>query len=167
VAFVYAGRSGGTGVTATQRHGQRYVLALDQGTTSSRAIVFDQKGRIVASAQKEFRQIYPQPGWVEHDANEIWSTQLACAQSALRQAGIPARDVAGIGITNQRETTVVWDRATGKPVHNAIVWQDRRTAEHCAALRERGVEDRLRAKTGLVLDPYFSSTAWRAPSPPT
>ena len=149
-------------MTAIQRHGQRYVLALDQGTTSSRAIVFDQKGRIVASAQKEFRQIYPQPGWVEHDASEIWSTQLACAQSALRQAGIPAQDVAGIGITNQRETTVLWDRSTGAPVANAIVWQDRRTAEHCAALRERGIEERLRAKTGLVLDPYFSATkiAW-------
>jgi glycerol kinase len=145
-------------VTAIQRHGQRYVLALDQGTTSSRAIVFDQNGRIVASAQKEFRQIYPQPGWVEHDASEIWSTQLACAQSALRQAGIPPRDVAGIGITNQRETTVLWDRSTGAPVANAIVWQDRRTAEHCAALRERGIEERLRAKTGLVLDPYFSAT---------
>jgi glycerol kinase len=162
MAFVYAGRSRGIPVTAPQRHGQRYVLALDQGTTSSRAIVFDQNGRIVASAQKEFRQIYPHPGWVEHDASEIWSTQLACAQSALRQAGISAQDVAGLGITNQRETTVLWDRSSGVPVAHAIVWQDRRTAEHCAALRERGVEDRLRAKTGLVLDPYFSATkiAW-------
>ena len=140
----------------------QYVLALDQGTTSSRAIVFDRKGRIVASAQKEFRQIYPQPGWVEHDAGEIWSTQLSCAQAALRQAGIAARDIAGIGITNQRETTVVWDRSTGAPIANAIVWQDRRTAGVCASLRDRGVEERVRARTGLVLDPYFSATkiAW-------
>jgi glycerol kinase len=140
----------------------KYVLALDQGTTSSRAIVFDRSGRIVTSAQNEFRQIYPQPGWVEHDAGEIWSTQLACAQAALRQAGIAASDIAGIGITNQRETTVVWDRATGAPISNAIVWQDRRTAGFCASLRERGLEDAVRAKTGLVLDPYFSATkiAW-------
>jgi len=139
-----------------------HVLALDQGTTSSRAIVFNRAGRIVASAQKEFRQIYPQAGWVEHDAGEIWSTQLECAQAALRQAGIAASALAGIGITNQRETTVLWDRASGAPIANAIVWQDRRTADACAALRERGVEARVRAKTGLVLDPYFSATkiAW-------
>jgi glycerol kinase len=139
-----------------------HVLALDQGTTSSRAIVFDRGGRIVASAQKEFRQIYPQPGWVEHDAGEIWSTQLAVAQSALRQSGVAAREVAGIGITNQRETTVLWDRSTGAPIANAIVWQDRRTAGLCASLRERGLEEWVRAKTGLVLDPYFSATkiAW-------
>lgn len=136
----------------------KYVLALDQGTTSSRAILVDREGRIVASAQKEFRQIFPQPGWVEHDANEIWSTQLGCAQSALRQAGVAAPDVAAIGITNQRETTVLWDRTTGQPIANAIVWQDRRTSERCAALRSGGVEGRVRASTGLVLDPYFSAT---------
>jgi glycerol kinase len=140
----------------------RYVLALDQGTTSSRAIIFDGRGRVVSAAQQEFRQFYPRPGWVEHDAVEIWSTQLACAQAALRQAGIAAREVAGIGITNQRETTVVWDRSTGVPIAPAIVWQDRRTADTCATLRERGAEERVRAKTGLVLDPYFSATklAW-------
>ncbi|HQR21386.1 MAG TPA: FGGY family carbohydrate kinase, partial [Burkholderiaceae bacterium] len=140
----------------------KYLLALDQGTTSSRAIVFDRSGRMVASAQKEFRQIYPQPGWVEHDAAEIWSTQLSCAQAALRQAGITAQSVAGLGITNQRETTVIWDRSTGAPIANAIVWQDRRTAGVCADLRERGLEQRVRSRTGLVLDPYFSATkiAW-------
>ena len=140
----------------------KYVLALDQGTTSSRAIVFDRSGRIVTSAQQEFRQIYPQPGWVEHDAGEIWSTQLSCAQAALRQGGIAVRDIAGIGITNQRETTVLWDRSTGAPIAHAIVWQDRRTAGLCASLRERGHEESVTRKTGLVLDPYFSATkiAW-------
>jgi glycerol kinase len=140
----------------------RYVLALDQGTTSSRAIVFDRSGRPVATAQQEFRQIFPQPGWVEHDAAEIWSTQLACAQKALRQAGAQARDVAALGITNQRETTVLWERASGAPIANAIVWQDRRTAERCNALREQGVESTVRNATGLLLDPYFSGTkiAW-------
>jgi glycerol kinase len=135
-----------------------YILALDQGTTSSRAIVFDRAGRPVASVQREFRQIYPQSGWVEHDAVEIWSTQLACAQAALRDAGISAARVAAIGITNQRETTVLWDRATGAPIAPAIVWQDRRTAPSCAALREAGHEPRVRALTGLLLDPYFSAT---------
>ena len=140
----------------------KYVLALDQGTTSSRAIVFDRRGRIVTSAQKEFRQVYPQPGWVEHDAAEIWSTQLSCAQAALRQAGIAVRDIAGIGITNQRETTVLWDRSSGTPISHAIVWQDRRTAGLCASLREGGHEESVTSKTGLVLDPYFSATkiAW-------
>src|SRR5512134_1180733 len=133
----------------------RYVLALDQGTTSSRAILFDRSGRPVATAQQEFRQIFPQPGWVEHDAAEIWSTQLACAQKALRQAGAQARDVAALGITNQRETTVLWERESGAPIANAIVWQDRRTAERCSALREQGVEPKVRAATGLLLDPYF------------
>ncbi|HET9023024.1 MAG TPA: glycerol kinase GlpK [Burkholderiaceae bacterium] len=139
-----------------------YVLALDQGTTSSRAIVFDRRGSIVAVAQKEFRQIFPQPGWVEHDAGEIWSSQIECAQSALRQAGASASNCVAIGVTNQRETVVLWDRATGAPVSNAIVWQDRRTAERCAELRAMGAEERVRAKTGLVLDPYFSATklAW-------
>ena len=139
-----------------------HVLALDQGTTSSRAILFDRAGRIVALAQKEFRQHYPQPGWVEHDPAEIWATQLDCAQTALRNAAIGAARVAAIGITNQRETTVLWDRTTGAPIAPAIVWQDRRTAGECAALREQGHEERVRAKTGLVLDPYFSATkiAW-------
>ena len=136
----------------------KFILALDQGTTSSRAIVFDRRGQIIASAQQEFRQIFPQPGWVEHDAAEIWSTQLQCASSALRQAGASARDVAAIGVANQRETTVIWDRATGTPIANAIVWQDRRTADRCRVLRERGVEPRVSEKTGLVLDPYFSAT---------
>jgi len=140
----------------------KYVLSLDQGTTSSRAMLFDRSGHAVASAQREFRQIFPQPGWVEHDAVEIWSTQLACAQAALRQAGVKASEVAAIGITNQRETTVVWDRATGAPIANAIVWQDRRTADRCAHLREAGRESMIRDRTGLVLDPYFSATkiAW-------
>lgn len=136
----------------------KFVLALDQGTTSSRAIVFDQRGRVITTAQKEFRQIFSQPGWVEHDAAEIWSTQLECAQSALRQAGASKGDVAAIGVTNQRETTVIWDRANGAPIANAIVWQDRRTAERCQALRAQGVEANVTAKTGLLLDPYFSAT---------
>lgn len=136
----------------------KFVLALDQGTTSSRAIVFDRRGRVVATAQQEFRQIFPHSGWVEHDAAEIWSTQLECAQSALRQAGARASDVAAIGVTNQRETTVLWDRASGAPIANAIVWQDRRTAERCQTLREQGVEAQVSAKTGLLLDPYFSAT---------
>jgi len=135
-----------------------YILALDQGTTSSRAIVFNRDGGIAAVAQKEFRQIFPQPGWVEHDPQEIWSTQIGVAQEALAGAGILARDVAAIGITNQRETTVVWDRATGSPIHNAIVWQDRRTAGLCDALRRDGHAERIREKTGLVLDAYFSGT---------
>jgi glycerol kinase len=140
----------------------RYVLALDQGTTSSRAIVFDRAGRAVATVQREFRQIYPQPGWVEHDADEIWRTQLDCAQRALRQAGATAADIAAIGLTNQRETTVLWERATSRPLANAIVWQDRRTADACDALRARGLEDVFARKTGLLLDPYFSGTklAW-------
>ena len=136
----------------------RYILALDQGTTSSRAIVFDHAGSIRAVAQKEFRQIFPKPGWVEHDANEIWSTQAGVAAQALAQARISAGDVAAIGITNQRETTVVWDRETGKPICNAIVWQDRRTASVCDRLKARGLEKLIRRKTGLVLDAYFSGT---------
>ncbi|WP_372526584.1 glycerol kinase GlpK [Piscinibacter sp.] len=135
-----------------------YLLALDQGTSSSRSIVFDGAGRIVAMAQREFRQIYPQPGWVEHDPKEIWATQLATAQEALAKAGIGAKQVASIGITNQRETTVVWNRRTGEPIYNAIVWQDRRAEPTCAALRERGLEAGFRAKTGLILDAYFSGT---------
>ena len=138
------------------------ILALDQGTTSSRAIVFDAAGGIVAVAQKEFTQIFPQPGWVEHDAEEIWATQVAVANEALARAGLQAADVAAIGITNQRETTIVWDRSTGRPVCNAIVWQDRRTAGACDALKARGLEAGITARTGLVLDAYFSGTklAW-------
>ena len=135
-----------------------FILALDQGTTSSRAIVFDARGAIHAVAQKEFRQIFPQPGWVEHDLNEIWATQLAVAMEALARAGLHARHVAAIGITNQRETTIVWDRHTGQPVYNAIVWQDRRTAPMCDALKAQGLEGRIADRTGLVLDAYFSGT---------
>jgi glycerol kinase len=137
---------------------KRHVLALDQGTSSSRSIVFDSQGRIVSMAQREFRQIYPQPGWVEHDPKEIWTSQLATAQEALAKAGIDAAQLASIGITNQRETTLVWNRATGEPVYNAIVWQDRRAEPTCLALRERGLEPTFRAKTGLILDAYFSGT---------
>ena len=136
----------------------KYVLALDQGTTSSRTIVFDQGGSVVASAQKEFRQYFPKPGWVEHDAAEIWATQLHTAREALGKAGLTASDIAGIGITNQRETTVVWDRATGAPVHHAIVWQDRRTAAACDRLKARGLAPLIKRKTGLVVDAYFSAT---------
>ncbi len=139
-----------------------HVLALDQGTTSSRAIVFDDAGSAVAMAQREFRQIFPRPGWVEHDPREIWESQLAVAREALARAGLAAADVAALGITNQRETTIVWDRATGAPVANAIVWQDRRTAGACDRLKRAGLEPLFRERTGLVLDPYFSGTklAW-------
>jgi glycerol kinase len=136
----------------------RYLLALDQGTSSSRSIVFDVEGRIQAMAQREFRQIYPQPGWVEHDPMEIWQTQLATARDAITKAGLRPGDIASIGITNQRETTLVWNRATGVPVHNAIVWQDRRAEPTCAALRAAGREPLFRERTGLVLDAYFSGT---------
>ncbi|MDB5859237.1 MAG: glpK [Ramlibacter sp.] len=139
----------------------KYILALDQGTTSSRAIVFDREGQLVALAQREFRQIFPQPGWVEHDAREIWATQHAVALEAMENAGAgraKPEDFAAIGITNQRETTVLWDRATGQPVANAIVWQDRRTAQRCDQLRARGHAARIQAKTGLVIDAYFSGT---------
>ena len=137
---------------------QQYLLALDQGTSSSRSIVFDARGRVLAMAQAEFRQIYPRPGWVEHDPKEILESQLATARAALAQARLTAADIASIGITNQRETTLVWNRATGEPVHNAIVWQDRRSEPTCAALRERGLEPLFRAKTGLIIDAYFSGT---------
>jgi glycerol kinase len=135
-----------------------YILSLDQGTTSSRAIVFDKKGSIVATAQKEFTQIFPQPGWVEHDANEIWSTQLGVATEAVLKAGLTIHDIAAIGITNQRETTVVWDRKTHQPVCNAIVWQDRRTAAYCDELKKDGSAATIHQKTGLVTDAYFSGT---------
>ena len=134
------------------------ILALDQGTTSSRALVFDHAGTVRAVAQQEFRQIFPQPGWVEHDATEIWATQSGVLHEALAKAGIGARDVAAIGITNQRETTVLWERATGRPLANAIVWQDRRTAPLCDELRAAGLADLFAARTGLVLDAYFSGT---------
>ena len=135
-----------------------HLLALDQGTSSSRSIVFDAQGRIKAMAQREFRQIYPRPGWVEHDPNEIWATQLATAQEALAKANLHADQIASIGIANQRETTLLWNRRTGEPLYNAIVWQDRRAEPTCAALRERGLEAAFRAKTGLIIDAYFSGT---------
>ncbi len=139
-----------------------HILALDQGTTSSRAILFDHAGAVVAVAQKEFPQIFPKPGWVEHDPAAIWSSQWEVAQGVLAKAGITAKEVAAIGITNQRETTLVWDRKTGRPIHNAIVWQDRRTAPMCDALKRRGLAKKIRQKTGLVVDAYFSATklAW-------
>jgi glycerol kinase len=140
----------------------KYVLALDQGTTSSRAIVFDEEGRAVATAQREFRQIFPQPGWVEHDPKEILSSQRDTARQAVRESGISPRDLMAVGITNQRETTLLWDRQTGEPIHNAIVWQDRRTAAQCVELKQVGAESLVRERTGLVIDPYFSGTkiAW-------
>jgi len=137
---------------------ERYILALDQGTTSSRAIVFDRAGRVAAAAQQEFRQLYPQPGWVEHDPLEIWESQLAVAGKAIASACIQPSQVAAIGITNQRETSIVWDRATGKPVHNAIVWQCRRSAGLCDALKAAGWEPHVRERSGLVIDAYFSGT---------
>lgn len=140
----------------------RYVLALDQGTTSSRSILFDEQANIVATAQQEFPQIFPHSGWVEHDPEAIWQSQLHTLRSVLHKAGVSAAQVASIGITNQRETTVVWDRQTGYPIYNAIVWQDQRTADHCEQLRQAGHEALFRERTGLVLDPYFSGTklAW-------
>jgi glycerol kinase len=140
----------------------RCVLALDQGTTSSRAIVFDRRGRAVATAQQEFAQHYPKPGWVEHDPLDLWASTRRTALGAVAEANLTGRDVAAIGLTNQRETTLLWDRRTGRPLHRAIVWQDRRTADLCAKLRRRGLEPLFREKTGLLLDPYFSGTklAW-------
>ncbi|MGB3586857.1 MAG: glycerol kinase GlpK [Tunicatimonas sp.] len=136
----------------------QYILALDQGTTSSRAILFNHQGNIAYATQQEFKQHYPRPGWVEHDAEEIWESQLSVAQAVLKKAGASASDIAAIGITNQRETTVVWDRDTGKPICRAIVWQDRRTAQFCDQLKEEGFEDTIREKTGLLADAYFSGT---------
>lgn len=138
-----------------------YILSLDQGTTSSRALVFDREGKIISVAQKEFTQYYPQPGWVEHDAMEIWSSQAAVAAEAILQASLHPRDIAAIGITNQRETTIVWDKATGQPICPAIVWQDRRTAAFCDELRLQGMEPMIREKTGLLIDAYFSATKLR------
>ena len=138
-----------------------FILALDQGTSSSRSIVFDGAGRVVAMAQREFRQIYPRPGWVEHDPEDLWQSQLATAQEAIAKAGLTAQDISAIGITNQRETTVVWNRRTGRPIHNAIVWQDRRGEPLCAQLREHGHAEQIRHSTGLVVDAYFSATKIR------
>jgi glycerol kinase len=140
---------------------KEHLLALDQGTSSSRAIVFHRSGRIKAQAQREFRQIFPQPGWVEHDADEIWDSQFRVAQEALAASGLAAQDIAAIGIANQRETTVLWNRHSGRPIHHAIVWQDRRTEPLCAQLRAQGMTDTVRASTGLVIDPYFSATKIR------
>ncbi len=137
---------------------EKYILALDQGTTSSRALLFDRNGEIKSSAQKEFTQFFPKTGWVEHDPMEIWSSQVAVAAEAMSKIGINGASVSGIGITNQRETTIVWDRKTGKPVYNAIVWQDRRTSKYCDELKGKGYIDMIRNKTGLVLDAYFSGT---------
>ena len=131
----------------------KYIMAMDSGTTSNRCILFDQDGNICSVAQKEFTQIFPRPGWVEHDADEIFSTQLEVAQQAMRNIGAEAADIAAIGITNQRETTVVWNKHTGRPIHNAIVWQCRRTAPYCDQLRNEGLVDTIQAKTGLVIDP--------------
>ena len=136
----------------------RYVIALDQGTTSSRCILFDEQGTICSVAQKEFTQIYPQPGWVEHNPMEIWSSQLSVTMEAMGKIGAHYSDIAAIGITNQRETTIVWDRDTGEPVYNAIVWQCRRTAEYCDGLKAKGLTEKFRSKTGLVIDAYFSGT---------
>src|SRR4051812_21653981 len=137
---------------------EKFILAIDQGTTSSRAILFDRAGAIRAVAQREFTQHFPRPGWVEHDASEIWSTQAGVMTEALAQLGIEFKQVAALGITNQRETTVLWDRSTGKPIHKAIVWQDRRTAERCDALKKQRLAGKIQEKTGLVLDAYFSGT---------
>lgn len=137
---------------------KHFILALDQGTTSSRSILFDHEGAIRAAASKEFEQIYPQPGWVEHNPSAIWETQLATAKQVLSESGVGPDEIAAIGITNQRETTVVWDRATGEPIHNAIVWQCRRTADYCEELAAQGLDDEFRDRTGLVLDAYFSGT---------
>jgi glycerol kinase len=138
-----------------------FILALDQGTTSSRAIVFDHEGAICATAQREFQQIFPQTGWVEHNPCELWSSQIEVAHAALARAGLKAGDLAAIGITNQRETTVLWDRRTGEPIHNAIVWQDRRTARFCDELKRAGHEELIRRKAGLVIDAYFSGSKVR------
>ena len=137
---------------------QKYIVALDQGTTSSRGVILDHDANIVSSSQREFTQIYPKAGWVEHDPMEIWATQSSTLVEALAKAGIRSDELAGIGITNQRETTIVWNKETGKPVYNAIVWQCRRTADICEDLKARGLEDYVRDNTGLVLDPYFSGT---------
>lgn len=136
----------------------KYIMAFDAGTTSNRCIIFNKKGEICSVAQREFKQIYPKAGWVEHDANEIWATQYGVAAEAMQKIGVSAADIAAIGITDQRETTIVWDKATGEPVYNAIVWQCRRTSEYCDSLKAKGLEDSFREKTGLIIDAYFSAT---------
>ena len=136
----------------------KYIMALDAGTTSNRCILFNEKGEMCSVAQKEFTQYFPKPGWVEHDANEIWSTQLGVAVEAMNKIGASAKDIAAIGITNQRETAIVWDKETGEPVYNAIVWQCRRTSDYCDKLKEEGMTEFFRKKTGLVIDAYFSAT---------
>ncbi|MBO7274915.1 MAG: glycerol kinase, partial [Clostridia bacterium] len=139
----------------------KYIMALDAGTTSNRCIIFDKEGNIVASAQKEFRQIYPSPGWVEHDPIEIWESVLSVMHEALLSSEIAPSDIAAIGITNQRETVVAWDKTTGKPVYNAIVWQCRRTSAYCDKLKAKGLSEQVQDKTGLVIDPYYSATKLR------
>jgi glycerol kinase len=139
----------------------KYIMAFDAGTTSSRCILFNEQGEMVSVAQKEFTQYFPKPGWVEHDAMEIWSTQIGVAQEAMYKINASAKDIAAIGITNQRETTIVWDKKTGEPVYHAIVWQCRRTSEYCDHLKEKGLTDIFRKKTGLVIDAYFSATKLR------
>ncbi len=136
----------------------KYIMALDAGTTSNRCILFNEKGEVCSTAQREFTQYFPQPGWVEHDADEIWASQLGVAVEAMNMIGAAAKDIAAIGITNQRETVIVWDKHTGAPVYHAIVWQCRRTSKECDALKERGLTERFQQKTGLVLDAYFSAT---------
>ena len=138
-----------------------YILALDQGTTSSRAVVYDETGKAIASAQHPFEQLFPQPGWVEHDANTIWDTQLRAAQEAIATAKLSATEIAAVGITNQRETVVVWDRRTGNPIYNAIVWQDRRTADQTDLLKSADTASLIRERTGLMPDPYFSASKIR------
>ena len=135
-----------------------YIMALDAGTTSNRCILFNKKGEICSMAQREFHQYFPQPGWVEHDADEIWASMLGVAVEAMSRIGAEAADIAAIGITNQRETTIVWDKETGEPIAHAIVWQCRRTAAYCDSLKEQGYMDSFRKKTGLVIDAYFSAT---------
>jgi len=139
----------------------KYIMALDAGTTSNRCIIFDKEGNIIASAQKEFTQIYPSPGWVEHDPLEIWESVKSVMQEAQKSCGCTSADIAAIGITNQRETVVVWDKTTGKPVYNAIVWQCRRTSAYCDKLKARGLSQLIQDKTGLVIDPYYSATKLR------
>lgn len=137
---------------------EKYILSLDQGTTSSRAMIFDKKGNIISTAQKEFTQYFPKPGWVEHDPTEIWSTQTGVAAEAIAKKGLNAENISAIGITNQRETVVVWEKKTGRPIYNAIVWQDKRTADFCDELKKQGKAALIREKTGLVIDAYFSAT---------
>ena len=140
---------------------EKYIMALDQGTTSSRCIIYDRGGKQISSAQLEFKQYYPQQSWVEHDANEIWSSQMTVAYEAMLKARLTYKDIDAIGITNQRETTIVWNKETGEPIYNAIVWQCRRTADYCESLKARGLDELFRDKTGLLIDPYFSATKLR------